>query len=204
VTGAAAVSNVRAGTRSHAQGALGEVSSGFLGTIKVHASGRCVLHLGPDSQYELTPGAHCSFAQHAVVVRPGAHPISEVGLRAKAEALRNAEAAAAATFTAAFASTSSSSAAAGAFPDFDLDNEDSDANGLHGDMGHAQTAQAAAAAEAATKVRVAAQQDDDAKPKTYTVLGPVTRRVVAIPVLPSVLPADEAGMPTEEAQAMED
>jgi len=172
--GAAVVSNMRAGSGSHTQGALGEVSQGYFGTVKVHASGRCVLHLG-SSEYELTQGAHCSFVQQAVVVRPGGHPISDAGLRAKQEARQAAESAAAAVFKATCT------------PEFDDDfgNESSSAGG--GDMGQAQSAQAAAAALAAANVRKTLDLKDEAQPTNYTILGPITRRIVAVPVLPTAL-----------------
>ena len=56
-----------AGTGEHKMGSLGEISAGFFGTIKLHKSGRAVLHLG-DSTYELGAGVGTSFAQQAVAV----------------------------------------------------------------------------------------------------------------------------------------
>ena len=61
---------VPAGDGEHQMGSLGEVSGGFFGTIKLHASGRAVLHLG-DSTYELAAGVSTSFAQQAVAVDVG-------------------------------------------------------------------------------------------------------------------------------------
>jgi hypothetical protein len=61
-SGGGACVTVPAGAGEHKQGALGELAEGFFGTVKVHASGRTVLHLG-DSTYELKPGTRTAFAQ---------------------------------------------------------------------------------------------------------------------------------------------
>ena len=185
---------VPAGMGDHRQGALGELTQGFLGTIQVHASGRCVLLLG-GSSYELRPGAATAFAQQVATVRTGGHPITRAAAKA-AEAAANSSASAAA---AAFKHEDGGSDGGGMHDD---DDDDDDGGGGGGGRGEGRLApsvasgsssQAAAAAAAAAKAKAAFTAAATSGPRSFTVLGPVTKRVLAVPTLPTLLGQAEPG-----------
>ena len=128
---------ISAGQGGHLQGALGEITAGHLGVIKVHQSGKVVLHLG-DSQYTLSPGVRCGFAQQVVSVHHGPAPdLGGLGAAAKPSADDPLPTPAAA---------------------MDVEGE-----------GGAGSGAAAGMAEE--------------EPKSYTVLGPITKRCVGMPVM---------------------
>ena len=128
---------ISAGQGGHLQGALGEITAGHLGVIKVHQSGKVVLHLG-DSQYTLSPGVRCGFAQQVVSVHHGpAADLDGLGAAAKPSADDPLPTPAAA---------------------MDVEGE-----------GGAGSGAAAGATEE--------------EPKSYTVLGPITKRCVGMPVM---------------------